>query len=81
LVKCDGPAAVVAVRNRLVHPRNPNDEIYHLDDLVLDTWLLSRHYLNLLILHSIGYQGSYVNLFPGGRAWDAKPVPWAAVAP
>jgi hypothetical protein len=76
----DGPAAVTAVRNRLIHPKNPHDQIYHLSGLVQDAWLLSRHYLTLLILHSIGYQGSFVKLVPpGGWAGDAKPVPWAAV--
>ncbi|GIJ49375.1 hypothetical protein Val02_62610 [Virgisporangium aliadipatigenens] len=78
----DGPAAVVKVRNRLIHPKSPHDEIYQLDGLVKDAWFLSRHYLTLLILHSIGYQGSYVKLFPpGGSAGDAKPVPWAQLQP
>lgn len=78
----DGPAAVTAVRNRLVHPQTPYDQIYHLDGLTVDAWLLSRHYLTLLILHSIAYDGSYVQLLPPfGWAGDAKPVPWAAVTP
>jgi hypothetical protein len=78
----DGPAAVTAVRNRLIHPKNPHDQIYHLDGLVQDAWLLSRHYLTLLILHSIGYRGSYVKLVPPhGWAGDAKSVPWAVVTP
>jgi hypothetical protein len=78
----DGPAAVTAVRNRLVHPQTLYDQIYHLDGLALDVWLLSRHYLNLLILHSINYQGSYVQLLPPfGWAGDAKSVPWAVVTP
>lgn len=78
----DGPAAVTAVRNRLIHPKNPHDQIYHLDGLVQDAWLLSRHYLTLLILHSIGYRGSYVKLVPPhGWASNAKSVPWAATTP
>lgn len=75
----DGPAGVVEVRNRLVHPNRISDQIYHVDGLVRDAWFLSRHYLNLLILHSIGYRGSYVKLLPPfGWASDAKPVPWVA---
>lgn len=77
--KLDGPAAVTTIRNMLIHPASPQDQIYHLDGLVLDAWLLSRHYLTLLVLHSIGYQGSYVKLVPPyGWAGDAKPVPWTA---
>lgn len=75
----DGPAAVVNLRNRLVHPKRINDQIYQFDGLMCDAWLLSRHYLNLLILHSIGYRGSYVRLLPPfGWAGDAEPVPWVA---
>jgi hypothetical protein len=73
----DGPAAVTAVRNRLVHPQSPHDQIYHLDGLARDAWLLSRHYLTLLILHSINYQGSFQTLLPPyGFAGNTKPVPW-----
>ncbi|WP_206745049.1 hypothetical protein, partial [Saccharothrix sp. CB00851] len=74
----DGPAAITKVRNRLVHPNAPQDEVYHLNGLVRDTWLLSRHYLNLLILHWLGYNGSYQTILgPGGWAGDANPAPWA----
>jgi hypothetical protein len=78
----DGPAAVASVRNRLIHPKTPHDQIYHLDGLVVDAWLLTRHYLTLLILHSIDYRGSYVRLLPPfGWAGNAVPVPWAPVSP
>jgi hypothetical protein len=77
----DGPSAVTRVRNRLLHPRSPEDEIYRLDGLVQDTWLLVRYYLALLVLHSIGYQGAYVKLVPPtGWASNAVPVPWATRA-
>lgn len=64
----DGPAALSGVRNRLAHPKSPNDQVYHLDGLVGDASFLARHYLTLLILHSIDYQGSYVRLTQIGRA-------------
>ncbi|ONF73725.1 hypothetical protein [Amycolatopsis keratiniphila] len=74
----DGPAAVSEVRNRLVHPNSPQDDLYHLDGLVTDAWLLSRQYLNLLILHWLGYKGAYQSVLgPGGWAGDSDPVPWA----
>ncbi|QFU91640.1 hypothetical protein YIM_32395 [Amycolatopsis sp. YIM 10] len=78
-VPLDGPDAVKEIRNRLVHPNIPQDEVYHLDGLVTDAWLLSRHYLNLLILHWLDYRGSYQTVLgPGGWAGDSDPVPWAS---
>jgi hypothetical protein len=77
----DGPTAVSRVRNRLVHPKAPQDEVYHLKGLATDTWLLTRHYLNLLILRWLGYTGSYQTVLgPGGWAGDADPVPWSPAA-
>lgn len=74
----DGPAAVAQVRNRLVHPKMPQDSIYRTDGLIVDAWLLTRHYLNQLILHWIGYTGSYQTFIgPGGWVGDVDPVPWA----
>ncbi|MFF5967689.1 hypothetical protein ACFY64_28975 [Streptomyces collinus] len=74
----DGPTAVTRVRNNLVHPQNPHEQIYRHDGLMLDTWFLSLHYVRLLILHSIGYSGSYTKLHKRGWVGDTEPVPWAA---
>lgn len=75
----DGPTAVTRVRNRLVHPKNPQDQIYRHDGLPRDAWLLSLNYVTLLILHSIGYRGSYGDLSNVNRwAGEASPVPWAS---
>lgn len=75
----DGPTAVTRVRNRITHPVNPQRRVYHLKGLVTDTWLLTRHYLVLLILHSLGYEGNYQkHLGPGGWKGDTAPVPWAS---
>ncbi|GIF47626.1 hypothetical protein DFJ67_7097 [Asanoa ferruginea] len=74
----DGPTATTRVRNRLIHPQTPEDQIYRHDGLVQDAWLLSRHYVTLLILHSIGYRGSTVSLVQQtGWEGNAVPVPWA----
>lgn len=49
-----------------------------LDGLVAEVWLLARHYLVLLILHSIGYRGPYRDLRrTTGWAGDLTKVPWA----
>ena len=51
----DGPGVVTQIRNRLVHPKAAQERVYRLDGLVAEVWLLTRHYLVLLILHSLGY--------------------------
>ena len=39
---------------------------------------MARHYLVLLILHSMGYRGPYRDLRrTSGRAGDVAEVPWA----
>ena len=69
---------VTQIRNRLVHPRGAQERVYRLDDLVAEVWRLARHYLALLILHSLGYQGSYRDLRKtGGWAGDVGDVPWS----
>lgn len=74
----DGPAAIVRVRNRLVHPKRLRQEVYHLDGLVRDTWLLARYYAILLILYSVNYRGSYQRLLPPcGWVGEVELVPWA----
>jgi hypothetical protein len=73
----DGPDVVTQIRNRLVHPRGAQERVYRLDGLVAEVWRLTRHYLVLLILHSLGYQGSYRDLRKtGGWAGEVDNVPW-----
>jgi hypothetical protein len=73
----DGPAAVVKVRNMLVHPRRPQEELYDHDELIVDAWVLSRRYVTLLVLFSIGYVGHVQNDFPA-QGWPLREkVPWA----
>ncbi len=68
------------VRNRLVHPKDP-DEPYRAEDLVLQTWQLLMQYGELLLLNHVGYVGDYCPRFPLARwAYDREPVPWAAPA-
>jgi hypothetical protein len=77
----DGPAAVVKVRNRLVHPKRLRDDVYRIDGLTVDAWLLARHYMTLLVLHSIEYNGSHQRMLPPfGWAGEVLPVPWAPAA-
>jgi hypothetical protein len=68
---------VTQIRNRLVHPRGAQERVYRLDGLVAEVWRLTRHYLVLLILHSLRYQGSYRDL-RRVRGWvgEVGNVPW-----
>ncbi len=73
----DGPDVVTQIRNRLVHPTGAQERVYRLEGLVAEVWLLIRHYLVLLILHSLGYQGAYRDLRKTrGWAGEVGNVPW-----
>jgi hypothetical protein len=75
----DGADVVTRIRNRLVHPKAAQESVYRLNGLVAEVWLLARHYLVLLILHSIGYRGPYRDLTrTTGWAGDVVTVPWAS---
>jgi hypothetical protein len=78
----DAAEVAMQVRNRLVHPNEVTQRIYAREGLVKETWLLIRHYLVLLILHSLGYSGPYRDLRRiSGQASDQGVVPWAAPSP
>lgn len=80
--RLDGPTAVTRVRNRLIHPQTPEDQIYKHDGLVEDTWQLYRRYATLLLLHSIGYHGEYINPVRNtGWVGNTVPVPWGTDTP
>jgi hypothetical protein len=75
----DGPDMVTHIRNRLVHPSGAHEQLYKRSGLLMEAWLLTRHYLVLLILHSIGYSGPYRDLRRiTGWASDVGSVPWAS---
>ncbi|WP_155830134.1 hypothetical protein [Glycomyces tenuis] len=75
--KFDGADVVTQVRNRLVHPEGGQEAVYNDSGLLTEVWGLTRHYLVLLILHSLGYTGAYRDLRQfSGFAWDVISVPW-----
>lgn len=77
----NGPLAVVRIRNALVHPTWHQDEVYRHAGLIQEAWFLTQHYLVLLILHHVGYTGSYQPMLrPGGWAGDVERVPWETEA-
>lgn len=72
----DGPRSVTEVRHRLTHPKAP-DDLYARKRLLTDGWLLTVRYLELLILHWIGYTGQVVDRTKLGGFPQLDPVPWA----
>jgi hypothetical protein len=74
----DSAEVVTQVRNSLVHPKGAQEKVYRLDRLVVEAWLVTRHYLVLLILHSLGYRGAYRDLreVSGWAGSHISNVPW-----
>jgi len=71
----DAPKAVTDVRHRLTHPK-ALDDLYDRDRLLIEAWWLAVRYLELLILHWIGYTGRIVDRTK--RGWpQVDAVPWA----
>ncbi|MGI9003689.1 MAG: hypothetical protein ACR2GH_18890 [Pseudonocardia sp.] len=82
VVPRSGPAIACHVRNMIVHPTDHEDELYRRDEgLVTQGWLLTHHYLVLLILHHLGYSDTYQPLLRP-NAWEGtvELVPWAPVS-
>jgi hypothetical protein len=71
----DAPKAVAEVRHRLTHPKRL-DDLYDQDRPLTEAWLLAVRYLELLILHWVGYAGRVVDRTK--RGWpQVDAVPWA----
>ncbi len=76
-ITMDGAHVVTQIRNRLVHPDGRQERIYQQNRLLTEVWLLTQHYLVLLILHSLGYQGLYCDLRRLEGWPECTNVPWA----
>jgi hypothetical protein len=71
----DAPKAVAEVRHRLTHPKVLED-LYDRDQLLTEAWWLTVRYLELLILHWVGYTGRVIDRTK--RGWpQVDAVPWA----
>jgi hypothetical protein len=71
----DAPKAVAEVRHRLTHPK-VLDDVYDRDGLLTEAWWLTVRYLELLILHWVGYTGGVIDRTK--RGWpQVDAVPWA----
>jgi hypothetical protein len=85
----DAPKAVAEVRHRLTHPKmlaevrhrhthlKVLEDLYGREQLLTEAWWLTVRYLELLILHWVGYTGGVVDRTK--RGWpQVDAVPWAS---
>jgi hypothetical protein len=83
-VSADGPASVIEVRNRLVHP--PKTGVQHpewpTNGEQREAWTLALWYLELVILRVLEYDGEYASrLQRMGWVGTTEPVPWVQASP
>ncbi len=73
----DAPRTVVRVRNELIHPTD-TQAIYAIDGLVAEASRLAARFLDLAVLHRIGFRGE-VRDRTLSAAWEGEtePLPWA----
>ncbi len=67
----DGPRAVVEIRNRLVHASGNDHLPWH------EAWMLSRWYVELVLLRMLNFTGEYLNRTRALVVGDVERVPWA----
>lgn len=73
----DGPEAIIGIRHTLTHPKD-NVHLYAVDKALAEAHLLSLRYLELVLLHRIGYRGhAYDRTHRGRWSGDSQLVPWA----
>ncbi|MCX5064660.1 hypothetical protein OOJ91_02095 [Micromonospora lupini] len=73
----DAAHVVTQIRNRIVHPTDLPKLVYHINDLITESWALTRHLLTLLILQTLNYRGSTRDLSRlTGSAHEVVSVPW-----
>lgn len=75
-----GPEVIFILRNSLVHPpANLQDPEWPNPKEMMEAWLLSTWYLELVILRVLGYQGSYSSRIRTSRTpHDLESVPWVS---
>ena len=77
----DGPETIVEIRNSLTHPKD-NESLYAAGHALLEAHHLSLRYLDLVLLHWIGYRGRTEDKTHRER-WSGQSelVPWAKPRP
>lgn len=69
----DGPRAVTAIRNALVHPTRETDRYL---EVLTDCWMLTGWYQELAILRLLGFTGKYSNRLGSRWIGAVETVPW-----
>lgn len=78
LTNCgDGPEVITRLRNKVAHPRQPGVSFGQGVSVWIEAWQLSMNYLQLLLLHRWGYQGTYLDRVKSHSLADTISVPWA----
>ncbi len=71
----DGPHALTAVRNNLIHPKQsferPSSTQYY------EAWNLGQNYIELMLLKLFCHKGDYGNRLAQKWRGEVEPVPWA----
>jgi hypothetical protein len=74
----DGPAALIAIRDAVTHPKN-TESLYESPRLLGEASRMCSRYLDLAILNRLGYRGKVADRTKtGGWSGECEPVPWAA---
>jgi len=78
----DGPGSIAAVRNAHVHPSLKNRARLSRagSEAAYEAWLLSMHYLELILLHLFDYHGKFSSRLISGvyKGQEVMPVPWGS---
>lgn len=75
-----GPTAFCRLRNLIVHPTDHNLNrllgMAPLQGRIIEAWQLGLWYLELLLLHTLSYQGRYVPRIRDKTTGQTEHVPW-----
>jgi hypothetical protein len=74
----DGPWVITEMRNGVVHPGSRSHVFGASRQARLEAWSLAMWYLELGVLHLLGFQGDYLNRLDPRAEWDVERPPWVA---
>jgi len=74
----DGPAAITAIRNDLIHPGDPAASSFTTvhEYTRAQVWVLGLQYFELALLYSLGYMGKVCYRAENDWGYADRNVPW-----